>query len=451
MKKMYFLSLLFYGLIINIPTFGQCNQDIVLNSQEDVDSFVMNYGCTEIDGSLTIEGEDIVDLSGLSGITSITDTLKIHNNDALTNINGLYNITSVENIWIYSNESLVNIDGLSNISSIGAFFRITLNNALTNIDGLNNLNSVGGSFDIISNPSLTNIDGLSSLNYIGGHLWIVENNVLTNLDGLSSLNYIGWHLWIGNEPLWGNNSLISINGLSSLNYIGGNLLINDNSTLNTCCIILYLAPITQGNVIIDNNASGCNSLEEINGFCSKFKITAQPFYDQNENSIFDNQEQILYNLPFTISPEALYSFSYDNGITKFFVEPNTYTLQYDTESNSLWQVNGQNSYLVEITDSIDTTLYFPMQPVTDFIIQNVDVTSSITRCNQQTNVWLTYTNKSSEPTSGYVHLIADELYESVEMGEKLYYRYGYVWWPTVEKQLQKGGLRLAKVLNDIFD
>ncbi len=48
------------------------------------------------------------------------------------------------------------------------------------------------------------------------------------------------------------------------------------------------------------------------------------------------------------------------------------------------------------------------------------------------------------------HLIADNLYESVEVGEKLYYRYGYVWWPTVEKQLQKGGLRLAKVLNDLF-
>lgn len=48
------------------------------------------------------------------------------------------------------------------------------------------------------------------------------------------------------------------------------------------------------------------------------------------------------------------------------------------------------------------------------------------------------------------HLIADELYDSVENGEKLYYRYGYVWWPTVEKQLQKGGLRLAKVLNDLF-
>ncbi|NAS11836.1 S1/P1 nuclease [Poritiphilus flavus] len=46
--------------------------------------------------------------------------------------------------------------------------------------------------------------------------------------------------------------------------------------------------------------------------------------------------------------------------------------------------------------------------------------------------------------------IADKVYESVEVGEKLYYRYRYVWWGTVENQLLKGGVRLAKVLNDLF-
>ena len=46
--------------------------------------------------------------------------------------------------------------------------------------------------------------------------------------------------------------------------------------------------------------------------------------------------------------------------------------------------------------------------------------------------------------------IANAIYDSVEPGEKLYYRYGYVWWSTVESQLQKGGIRLAKVLNELF-
>jgi len=47
--------------------------------------------------------------------------------------------------------------------------------------------------------------------------------------------------------------------------------------------------------------------------------------------------------------------------------------------------------------------------------------------------------------------VANEVYKSVEVGEKLFYRYSYVWWGTVEKQLQKGGLRLAKILNEIYE
>ncbi len=46
--------------------------------------------------------------------------------------------------------------------------------------------------------------------------------------------------------------------------------------------------------------------------------------------------------------------------------------------------------------------------------------------------------------------LANELYGSVEIGEKLGYEYSYKYWGMVETQLQKGGLRLAQVLNDIF-
>lgn len=47
--------------------------------------------------------------------------------------------------------------------------------------------------------------------------------------------------------------------------------------------------------------------------------------------------------------------------------------------------------------------------------------------------------------------LSDKIYASVDVGEKLSYRYMYVWFPVVREQLQKGGIRLAKVLNEIFD
>ncbi len=50
-----------------------------------------------------------------------------------------------------------------------------------------------------------------------------------------------------------------------------------------------------------------------------------------------------------------------------------------------------------------------------------------------------------------VHEITKEVYSSAKVGENLRYSYSYNHFGTVRTQLQKGGIRLAKVLNDIFD
>lgn len=49
------------------------------------------------------------------------------------------------------------------------------------------------------------------------------------------------------------------------------------------------------------------------------------------------------------------------------------------------------------------------------------------------------------------HDICGELYGSVKVGDKLGYQYTYNYNDLLFEQLQKGGLRLAKVLNDLFD
>ncbi|UJH68028.1 S1/P1 nuclease [Allomuricauda sp. SCSIO 65647] len=47
--------------------------------------------------------------------------------------------------------------------------------------------------------------------------------------------------------------------------------------------------------------------------------------------------------------------------------------------------------------------------------------------------------------------LANELYDSVEVGEKHGYQYSYKYNKLMIKQLHVGGLRLAKVLNELFD
>lgn len=48
------------------------------------------------------------------------------------------------------------------------------------------------------------------------------------------------------------------------------------------------------------------------------------------------------------------------------------------------------------------------------------------------------------------HLLSNKVYASVKEDENLRYRYSYDYFKTVRKQLQIAGIRLAKVLNDLF-
>lgn len=48
------------------------------------------------------------------------------------------------------------------------------------------------------------------------------------------------------------------------------------------------------------------------------------------------------------------------------------------------------------------------------------------------------------------HQLTKKVYASVKSGDKLRYKYSYDYFPIVREQLQKGGIRLAKLLNDIF-
>ena len=47
-------------------------------------------------------------------------------------------------------------------------------------------------------------------------------------------------------------------------------------------------------------------------------------------------------------------------------------------------------------------------------------------------------------------LLAEDIYDNTEVGEKLGYNYMYKYIDTLRFQLQKGGIRLAGLLNEIF-
>src|SRR5690606_2118188 len=140
--------------------------DIVLDSQAAVNDFAVNNPyCTQITGSLHIQGNDITDLSPLSNITNVGGYLAIMYNPQLVQIGGLSSLTTLGGfIAITDNPQLINLNGLSSLTSIAADINIQNNNVLNNIAGLQNINPAtiqsvfGYGLYLVNNPQLSVCD-----------------------------------------------------------------------------------------------------------------------------------------------------------------------------------------------------------------------------------------------------------------------------------------------------
>jgi len=287
--------------------------NITLTSQTEVDNFQTSYGggatCDTVAGRLTVAGNDIVDLSFLSALTSVGG-LAINGNATLANLDGLSALTSVgEHLNIWGNDALTNLDGLSALTSVGEDLDIGFNAALANLDGLSALTSVVGSLNIRDNYTLTNLDGLSAMTSIGD-LNIGDNAALTNLDGLSDLTSVDrWLRISGNAVLTNldglsaltsvgelfrilnNDALTNLDGLSALISVGNDASISNNPSLADCTGLTELLdyvdngapgpgpgvagiPDVGRDLFMSGNLPGCNSVNEILGEVALFEINA---------------------------------------------------------------------------------------------------------------------------------------------------------------------------------
>ena len=343
MKKLLHTFIL--SLIIPFTVLSQSclPEGITFSTQEEIDNFQTNFpNCTEIEGSLNIEGDDITNLNALNVLTFIGGRLNIISNPALISLEGLDNVTSiVGRLDVLWNPALTSLEGLDNVTSIGGVLKISSNHNLTSLTGLENLISVGEDISISANSDLTSISALGNLTHIGGNLFLkvpitslpaFENLTsiggyvhfkeldITNLTGLDNLTSIGGFLM-----LYGNDALTSITALSNLTSIGGYLRFSGNDALTSLEGIenidgssiteLYILgnyllteceaqsicdylDIPGGHTEISNNADGCKNQAEVEEACNalyvdevsisnKVTITPNPF------STFTTLEYIL--------------------------------------------------------------------------------------------------------------------------------------------------------------
>lgn len=97
-----------------------------------------------------------------------------------------------------------------------------------------------------------------------------------------------------------------------------------------------------------------------------------------------------------------------------------------TNLHSVWDEKIIDSYLMSYTE----------------IASNADVLSQQQLREIQSGTVIDWMNDSRE--------LCEDIYENTEVGERLWYPYMYRYVDPVRTQLQKGGIRLAVILNEIF-
>jgi hypothetical protein len=341
MKTMKNLIITLAIILSQTLVFAQCPPGdlTIISAQADIDNFQTNYpNCTEIPGTLVITGGNIINLYGLNQITSIGGELQILYTVTLSNLMGLEALTNIDGaLVIVENYTMTSLMGLNNLSSVGGDIFINRNNFLNNLNGLNSVVSVGGGLGIILNAKINSLAGLNNLTSVEGVLDIDENSLLTNINGLESLSSVGGGFMISNNDslknfaglenltsiggelsIKSNFVLNSISGLESLTSIGGdltlqsnyaltsltgldlidagsisNLKIYSNTSLSSCevwSICNYLWN-PSGNIVISNNAPGCNNQTEVEEACDAVSI----------DDLTQDEKFVLYPNPATAS------------------------------------------------------------------------------------------------------------------------------------------------------
>lgn len=245
---------------------------------------------TQIGSLLSIEYNDsLKNITAFFNLTDIGTFIYIQGNAALTSLNGLEGITTIRRLVIWNNDGLTSLTGLDNLTSISVYLSIYHNDSLINFSGLNQLDSIGGDLIITFNAGLTSMEGLERLTYVGSSLQIGYNDILNSLEGLDELTYIRLGLFIAHNPnltnvsdlinlttvkhaVWieDNDVLGSLSGIDNLNpIVFDTLYICDNQMLTECevqsvCEYLANSPYY---TIINNNATGCNSIPEVIETC----------------------------------------------------------------------------------------------------------------------------------------------------------------------------------------
>ena len=436
---------------VHLASLGAITGNLTISNLDSLTSLNMLGNVTHIGGDLQISDNDNLGHLGLQ-IKTIGQNLRIGGvnqsklwfphihvfdyyytetpNNKITSLAGLENLDSIGgSLIISSNPNLTSLTGLSNNLFIGNDVNLGLlvsdhqyphkkaigNPKLTNISALGILDTIYGSLQVIGNPQLEHFSGLENLNHIANRLTIIGNHALINLNGLNGLKsvdslIIGYYY--GNND-WdiGNDALSDLNGIDNLT-IDTYLSINNNKSLSTCNVFpicQYLDDPSKP-TLIANNATGCNSTNEINISCAFHSLAGEVFYDYNQNKIHDDNEGTISNQRIWLTPQNQEILTDQNGqFHKFCFSGINYFLEWMEDPDWILTTDSISYTISSFTPGLPNNLNkdFGLYPSFSTHQGLIDLSSNSTRCNTDVDFFLRHENLGTFLESGSVRLQYD--------------------------------------------
>ncbi|WP_353166654.1 T9SS type A sorting domain-containing protein [Empedobacter brevis] len=275
------LSIGYNAQLINLEglKLKKVNGSISIMNNESLQNLNGLQSLIQYNGDLRIQDNPkLTSIEALGNVTSSIDEeyglfgfggLQIAGNPLLANLNGLHHIKTAGWVSISGNHSLTDLKGLGNITKLSEL-SIYSNDKIENLNGLSPNLSTLGVLKIANNPQLVRLDGLNNLAALSrfGYIHLENNPLLNDLTALSNLRKMGYQS--SYLKLKNNQSLTSLKGLENIDANSlDNIMLTDSPNLSQCNVKSICDFLTNsGENLIFNNATGCNSPQEILTACN---------------------------------------------------------------------------------------------------------------------------------------------------------------------------------------
>ncbi len=232
--------------------------------------------------NLKIINNGILTSLNLNQLTEVFGDIEIRNNGVLKNITSLVNLEKVTgsfalidcpvvklllpailpldgfNDIVISNIPAGILGAFSNITSISGGLTLRDFSSITSLAGFSNLMSAH-KIELTSNAMSTGLEDLQSL---------TELNILniTQCSGLADIISIGAVKDIDEIIVINNPDLTALSFIDQLSVVNTEVNISLNQNLQNCCILKQLLTneiLFTGSLVIENNASECESIEDV--------------------------------------------------------------------------------------------------------------------------------------------------------------------------------------------